>query len=170
MNHYFDWMNEMKVPFLKPHQLIYIALRDVDAHERHIIKELGIKAYTMHDIDKHGIGKIMEMVLDHAIGRKEKPLHLSFDIDSIDPLYAPSTGTRVAGGLTYREAYFICESLAHSKLLASMDVVEVNPSLYGMGIASQIGSMGTGNIVPVKDGTAEMAVGLMSSALGNSII
>lgn len=54
------------------------------------------------------------MVLDHLLDRVERPLHLSFDIDAVDPLYAPSTGTRVAGGLSYREAYYICEAVAHS--------------------------------------------------------
>jgi arginase len=97
----------------------------------------------------------MEMATDHVIGRVERPLHLSFDIDSIDPLFAPSTGTRVSGGLNYREAYYIAESCADTGMLAGMDLVEVNPDL-----SSDEG----------RDMTVEMAVGLISSAMGNKII
>ncbi|GAB5033585.1 arginase [Nannochloropsis oceanica] len=151
----FHWLNEENVPRLLPTRLAYVGLRDVDAGEKAFIRSLGIKAYSMHEVDKHGIGKVMEMVLDHLLDRSERPLHLSFDIDAVDPLYAPSTGTRVAGGLSYREAYYICEEVAHSGCLASMDLVEVNPSL----------TMAGGD-----ERTVDMAVGLISSALGNSII
>lgn len=151
----FHWLDEEKVPVLPPTRLAYVGLRDLDAGEKAFIRSLGIKAYSMHEVDKHGIGKVMEMVLDHLLDRTERPLHLSFDIDAVDPLYAPSTGTRVAGGLSYREAYYICEEVSHSGCLASMDLVEVNPSL----------TMAGGD-----ERTVDMAVGLISSALGNSII
>ena len=151
----FHWLDEEKVPVLPPTRLAYVGLRDLDAGEKAFIRSLGIKAYSMHEVDKHGIGKVMEMVLDHLLDRTERPVHLSFDIDAVDPLYAPSTGTRVAGGLSYREAYYICEEVAHSGCLASMDLVEVNPSL----------TMAGGD-----ERTVDMAAGLISSALGNSII
>jgi arginase len=80
---------------------VYIGLRDIDAGEKHILKSLGIKVFTMHDVDKYGIGRIMEMV--HAYIGAHRPIHLSFDVDALDPTVAPSTGTPVRGGLSFRE-------------------------------------------------------------------
>ena len=80
---------------------------------------------------RHGIGKIMDMALGW-IGR-DTPIHLSFDIDSLDPMYAPSTGTAVRGGLTLREGDFIAESVHETGNLIALDLVEVNPSLEEQG-------------------------------------
>ena len=110
-------------PCLDPSDIIYIALRDVDKYEKAFIRDLGIKAYTMFDIDRLGIGAVMDRVL-RDVG-DESNIHLSFDIDACDPFYAPSTGTKVGGGLTFREAHFICETLADTRRLTSMDMVEV---------------------------------------------
>ncbi len=68
---------------LDPQSIVYVGLRDVDAPEKRILKEHGIKAFSMHDVDRHGIGKVMEMALDY-LGR-DRPLHLTFDIDALDP-------------------------------------------------------------------------------------
>ena len=81
----------------------------------------------MYDVDKHGIGKIMEMTLDY-LGR-ECPLHLSFDVDALDPTVAPSTGTPVRGGLTFREGHYICEAVHETGRLVAVDLMEVNPTL-----------------------------------------
>jgi arginase len=81
----------------------------------------------MYDIDRMGIGKVMEETLTHLDG---KDIHLSFDIDAIDPFYAPHTGTAVTGGLSFREGNFICEALAESGRLSSMELVEVDPSQH----------------------------------------
>jgi arginase len=70
---------------------VYIGLRDVDAAEKKILRENGIKAYSMHEVDKYGIGKVVEMALDHVNPGREKPIHLSFDVDALDPTVAPST-------------------------------------------------------------------------------
>lgn len=70
---------------------MYIGLRDIDVHEKRILREHGIKCFTMHEVDKYGIGKVMEMALDHVAGSKERPIHLSFDVDALDPTVAPST-------------------------------------------------------------------------------
>lgn len=153
----FDWMNTEGVPCLSPSRLVYIGLRDLDIAERHIIKQLGIRAYTMHEIDKFGISKCMEWSLDYLQGRRVRPIHLSLDIDSVDPAFAPSTGTRVNGGLSYREAYYIAEATAATGVLSSMDLVEVNPSLGG-------------NIEGASERTVNMANGLIASALGNKIL
>lgn len=74
------WMS----PCLKPENLVYIGLRDVDAEEKKIIRELGIKAFSMHDVDKHGIGKVVEMALDAVNPARDKPIHLSYDVDALD--------------------------------------------------------------------------------------
>lgn len=108
-------------------KLVYIGLRDVDRGEKLILREHGIKAFSMHDIDRHGIGRVMEMALGH-IG-SDTPIHLSFDVDALDPLWAPSTGTPVRGGLTLREGDYIAECVHETGSLIAMDLVEVNPTL-----------------------------------------
>ena len=72
--------------------LVYIGLRDVDAGERKLLKDHKIKAFSMHDVDKHGIGKIVEMALDHVNPKRNRPIHLSYDVDALDPTVAPATG------------------------------------------------------------------------------
>lgn len=116
---------------------VYIGLRDIDAGEKMILKSLGIKVFTMHDVDKHGIGRVMEMVLAHV--GANRPIHLSFDVDALDPTVAPSTGTPVRGGLTFREGellilgfqrrklttpgHYITEAIAETGNLVAIDIV-----------------------------------------------
>lgn len=78
---------------LRPDRIVYIGLRDLDAGEKLRLRTLGVKAFSMQQIDKYGIGRVMEMALAHL--GTERPLHLSFDIDSVDPAFAPGTGTKV---------------------------------------------------------------------------
>jgi arginase len=92
----FEWVK----PVLKPERLVYIGLRDVDAGEKRILKENKIKAFSMHEIDRYGIGKVVEMALDHVNPNKDLPIHLSFDVDALDPSVAPSTGTPVRNDLS----------------------------------------------------------------------
>lgn len=120
-----------------------------------MLRRLNIKAFTMQHVDRYGIGKVMEMTLDHLMDRKQRPLHLSYDIDAVDPVIAPSTGTIVRGGLTYREAHYVAESVAETGLLGSMDIVEVNPSLVPGSGANE---------------TADAAVGIVTSAMGSRIL
>lgn len=87
----FAWVK----PVLKPERIVYIGLRDVDAGEKRILKENNIKAFSMHEVDKYGIGKVVEMALDHVNPKRALPIHLSFDVDALDPSVAPSTGTPV---------------------------------------------------------------------------
>lgn len=105
---------------LVPANLIYIGLRDVDKAEKKILRQHGIRAYSMHDVDKNGIGKLMEMVMEE-IG--DRPVHLSFDVDALDPMWAPSTGTPVRGGLTLREGDYVCECLHEGGGLVAVDLV-----------------------------------------------
>ena len=137
----FDWIK----PVLKPNRIVYIGLRDVDAGEKRILKNSGIKAFSMHEVDKYGIGKVVEMALDHVNPSRDRPIHLSFDVDALDPTVTPSTGTPVRGGLTFREGHYICEAVYETGLLVALDIMvsshsrisasvliihqEVNPSL-----------------------------------------
>jgi hypothetical protein len=88
----FSWVK----PALKTDRIVYIGLRDVDAGEKKILKENGIKAFSMTDVDRHGIGKVVEMALDSVNPNRDRPIHLSFDVDALDPTVAPSTGTPVS--------------------------------------------------------------------------
>jgi len=143
-------------PRLDPSQIVYIGLRDVDPSERVWIHELGIKAFTMYDIDHYGIGQVMDKTFEHLLkDDPSRPLHLSYDIDAVDPAWAPATGTTVRGGLTYREAHFVGEAVAQSGNLSSAEIVELNPSL----------SPGEGG-----DDTVELGLQLITSFMGKSII
>ncbi|KAF8329973.1 arginase [Cantharellus anzutake] len=124
----FPWLNG---PFLPPNRLCYIGLRDVDAGEKKILKDYAVKAFSMHAVDKYGISKVIEMALDHVCPNRDLPIHLSFDVDALDPTVAPSTGTPVRGGLTFREGHYICEAVWETGLLVGLDIMEVNPSLEG---------------------------------------
>ncbi|XP_043860208.1 arginase-1 [Dromiciops gliroides] len=121
----FSWVT----PCLSAKDIVYIGLRDVDPGEHLIIKELGIKFFSMTEVDKLGIGKVMEETLNYLIGRKKRPIHLSYDVDGLDPTLTPATGTPVPGGLTYREGLYITEEVYKTGLLSGVDIMEVNPSL-----------------------------------------
>lgn len=154
----FEWLSspEFEHARLNPDSIVYVGLRDVDKMERKFIKDMGIKAFTMYDIDKYGVGKVMDLALAHLLEENnERPIHVSWDIDAVDPIHAPATGTAVRGGLTYREAHFVAEAIAMSGALASVEMVELNPTL----------SDGTGS-----DETIELGLGLISSLMGKSII
>ncbi|XP_075453440.1 arginase-1 [Ascaphus truei] len=120
----FSWVK----PCLSAKDIVYIGLRDVDPGEHCILKTLGIKYYSMSDVDSLKIDKVMEETLEYLVGKKKRPIHLSFDIDGLDPSVAPATGTPVHGGLTYREGMYITEQLYKTGLLSAVDMMEVNPS------------------------------------------
>ncbi|MFN0059305.1 MAG: arginase [Planctomycetota bacterium] len=138
-------------PKLAPHRVVQIGLRDVDVKERGLLKDAGVHTYTMADIDKRGIGTIVDEAVTIATGDADL-LHVSFDIDALDPQLAPGTGTAIPGGLTYREAHLALEIVAACGRLRSLELVEVNP------------------ILDDKNRTAELAVGLIASALGKTIL
>jgi arginase len=154
----FQWLAspEMASVRLDPASIVYVGLRDVDTEERRIIREKNIKAFTMFDIDKHGIGKVMDLALAHLLEKDSKrPIHVSYDIDAVDPIHAPATGTTVRGGLTYREAHYVAEAVASSGSLASVEIVELNPTL----------SDGAGS-----SETIELGLGIITSLMGKSIL
>ncbi|CAB4377102.1 unnamed protein product [Rhizophagus irregularis] len=117
----FEWINKI----LSPDRIVYIGLRDVEASEKKILKQLGIKAFSMHEVDKYGIGKVVEMALDAVNPKRDLPIHLSFDVDALDPTVAPSTGTPVRGGLTFREGHYICEAIHDTGCVVAVDIMEV---------------------------------------------
>jgi arginase len=110
-------------------RLAYIGLRDVDGFEKQCIRENNITAFSMHHVDKFGIAQVVEKALKRVDPEGTRPIHLSFDVDAVDPAYAPSTGTPVRGGLTWREACYLCEAVADTGRLVAMDLVECNPHL-----------------------------------------
>lgn len=114
---------------LKSNRIAYIGLRDVDEGEKKILRDHKIPSYSMYHIDKFGIGKVIEMALDQINPDRSNPIHLSYDVDALDPSVVAATGTRVEGGLSLREGLFISEAIAETGLLGSLDIVEVNPLL-----------------------------------------
>ena len=128
-----------------------IGLRDVDPGEKRMLREFGVKAFSMSDVDKLGMTRVMEEAVAIASGGG-RPIHVSFDMDAIDPSEAPGTGTPVKGGLSYREAHLVMEMLHDSGRLGSIEMVEINP------------------ILDRRNQTATLAVGLICSGLGQSIL
>jgi len=120
----FDWFKSC----LKPEDIVYIGLRDIDAFEKENLTKHNIKVYDIDDVTELGIGQVMKEIQEYfnADG-KTHPIHISFDIDGIDPIYAPQTGTKARGGLTDREAKFILRKLVQTGNVVSMDLVEINP-------------------------------------------
>ncbi|VDK44933.1 unnamed protein product [Taenia asiatica] len=117
-------------PVLEANQLLYIGLRDVDAPELKFIKDLNIPYFNMEDVRSIGIEGVMETTLRTIMRFSPNcQIHLSFDIDGLDPKYAASTGTPVPGGLSLEEGKYICKTLGQTGLLKSMVVAEVNTSL-----------------------------------------
>lgn len=131
--------------YLKKENIVYIGSRDLDREERKAMKEQGIKVFTMHEIDDMGIKKVMEEAIKIA-GDNTDGIHVSFDMDALDPSIAPGTGTKVPGGMNYREAHYAMELIAQSEKLVSAEFVEVNPlldnaNMTGQAAAALIGSL-----------------------------
>jgi arginase len=144
--HYDDWT----LPAIEPGKLALVGVRSLDQGERDLLKRLDAKVYTMSEIDKRGIEPCMREALEHAGGGAF--LHLSLDMDAVDPEHAPGVGTPVRGGLSYREAHLAMEIVAESGSVDSFDVVEVNP------------------VLDRENATGKLAVELVASALGARIL
>ena len=138
-------------PKLDPQKIIIVGARELDFGERELLRSHHVHVFTMSDIDQRGISNVMSEALSLA-ERASDGIHLSLDMDALDPVHAPGVGTPVRGGLTYREAHMIMELVANSGRLIGMDVVEVNP------------------ILDRENTTALLAVELVMSALGKKII
>ena len=112
---------------LRPEDVVYVALRSVDPGERALIHDLGIRYFSMKEIDELGIARVAAETVERLSGLSR--VHVSFDADAIDPSVAPGVGTPIKGGLTLREAFLLMELFAESELVTSLDLVEVNPML-----------------------------------------
>ena len=134
-------------PAVRPENLVYVGLRDVDAAEVATIKAKGISAFTMRDIDERGLVVVMREAIARA-SAGTAGIYVSCDADWVDPFEAPGVGTPVKGGATYREAHLAMEMLSDSARMIGMDVVEINPVLDRV------------------NRSAELMVGLVASALG----
>jgi arginase len=139
------------VPKLDPQKIVIVGARNLDLGERELLRSHHVNVFTMSDIDQRGISNVMGEALSLA-GKARDGIHLSLDMDALDPEHAPGVGTPVPGGLTYREAHMIMELIADSGHLIGMDVVEVNP------------------ILDRENATALLAVELIMSALGKKIM
>lgn len=137
---------------LKPKEVVLIGVRSLDPAERRALMESGPEVYTMRDVDELGIAEVTRQALSHFSRLGLQRIHVSLDLDVLDPSIAPGVGTPVPGGLSYREAHLLMELLADDERVGSLDVVEINP------------------ILDVRNGTAELAVELVASLLGQSII
>lgn len=134
-----------------PDRVALVGIRSVDEGERNHLRALGVHVYTMADIDRHGIHHVMEQAIAD-VSRETDMVHVSFDLDAVDPNIAPGVGTPVKGGLSYREAHSVMESLAEAGVVTSLEVVEVNP------------------ILDDRNRSAEFAVELVQSAFGKKIL
>jgi len=126
----FEWIEDYLKNPLTENRIAYIGLRDIDEREKTLLRESNMLVYSMIDVDRLGIAGLMEEIIGRlSPDTNPRPIHLSFDIDAVDPQFAPGTGTRARGGLNYREARYICTRLADTKRLESMDLVEINPDI-----------------------------------------
>jgi arginase len=136
---------------MDPRNTVLIGLRDIDEHERKIVRDLGVVTFTMRDIDELGLRKIMEQAIA-AASNGTAGFHLSLDMDAVDPDEAPGVGTPVRGGMSYREAHLSMETISDSENMLSMEIVEVNP------------------VLDSQNRTALLGVELVTSALGKKIL
>ena len=138
-------------PDVRAENVSVLGARELDSGEKALLSELGVRVFTMSEIDERGVGACMEEALARA-NDGTGGFHLSVDLDVLDPRVAPGVGTPVQGGLTYREGHLVCEKAARSGKLLSLEIVELNP------------------VLDDRNHTAQLAVGLVASALGKSII
>jgi arginase len=115
-------------PKVRPSRTVLVGVRDLDAGERAFLAEVGVRCFTMSEIDEKGLRRCMEEAIP-LLTSSTAGFHVSFDIDAVDPTHAPGVGTAVPGGLTYREAHLVAEMSARTKLVTSVEVMEVNPVL-----------------------------------------
>ncbi len=138
-------------PALNPEDVVIIGARDVDPAEVPLVRELGVRVYTMSELDARGTAACLREAFAH-VQRHTTGVHLSFDLDGVDPTEAPGVGTPVPGGLNLRESHLVCEWAAETGRLVGMEMVELNPTR------------------DVRNKTGELARWLIESALGRSIL
>ncbi|OQE27699.1 hypothetical protein PENSTE_c004G00704 [Penicillium steckii] len=132
----FDWIQQNHLIDMK--KMVYIGTRDVDDEERKLIQQNGIKFFDMNDIKKHGIDSVASMALEYV--GEQTPIHLSCDIDALDPEWAPSAGHLVPGGLSLQEGELVVRRVHETGNLIAMDLVEVNPTINVDGVERTVNS------------------------------
>ncbi|HPX25680.1 MAG TPA: arginase, partial [Treponemataceae bacterium] len=135
---------------VNPKNVCYIGLRDIDEGEKLLMKEAGVTAFTMSDIDRQGFSNILKKILVFFKTHVDV-VHISFDMDVIDPMFAPGVGIPLPGGLNYREALLLMEEMSSLGMVKSAEFVEVNP------------------VLDVRNQTAAMVVELIGRLLGHKI-
>jgi arginase len=140
-----------KNPMVDPSRTVLIGIRDLDPGEQNTIREMGVRAFTMRDVDEMGMRNVIQEAVRIA-SNGTAGFHLSFDVDSMDPSVAPGVGTAVPGGFTYREGHLAMELLHDSGKILSMDITEVNP------------------VIDTSNQTAVMATEMALSAFGKRIL
>jgi arginase len=138
-------------PAIEPRNVVLVGVRDLDAKERRLIKESGVHVLTMRDIDERGLREVMSEAIKFANDDTDG-VAVSLDLDFVDPSDAPGVGTPVRGGVTYREAHLAMEMIADSKLMVSLEVVEINP------------------VIDLHNKTALLGVEMVCSGLGKKIL
>lgn len=138
-------------PKAHPSNIALVGVRDLDAGERKLLQSAGVHVFTMHEVDRLGLPEVVGLALE-GVRHGVDSVHLSLDLDVVDPMQAPGVGTPVLGGLTYRETHLTMELLAASGDIGSMDVVEVNP------------------VLDSHNETARLAVAFSLSGLGKRIM
>jgi arginase len=138
-------------PMVEPRNIVLVGIRELDSKERRLVKESGVHVFTMREIDERGMREVMAEALRFA-SDDTAGVAVSLDMDFIDPSDAPGVGTPVRGGVTYREAHLAFEMIADSKLMTSLELVEINP------------------VIDLHNTTATLAVELVLSGLGKKIL
>ncbi len=138
-------------PALDARDVVVVGARDIDSTELALVKDLGVRVYTMHEIDRRGAAVCFEEALEQ-VTRDTAGVHVSFDLDGVDPECAPGVGTPVPGGLTLRESHLICEMVNQTGALLGLEMVELNPTFDH------------------ENKTGRLAVWLVQSALGKTIL
>ncbi|KEG01008.1 arginase, putative [Plasmodium vinckei vinckei] len=162
---YFEWSE--KLLHLKPEHVAIIGIRDIDKYEKIILRKCNINYYTMFDIDKKGIYNVICEALNRIDPNHNSPIHISLDIDSVDSMFAPGTGTIAKGGLNYREINLLMKVLADTKRVISMDIVEYNPLL------DEDDKVVHGDSLPIDPNatkTGKLCLELIARILGNDIV
>jgi arginase len=142
---------EGRFPKVEADRVALVGVRDLDLAEMETMHSSGVHVFTMKEIDERGIADVMREAIRVASGPEAGPIHVSFDVDGVDPRFAPGVGTAVDGGLTYREAHLAMEMVAETQRLSSVDVVEINP------------------VLDTANRTGRLAMELILSALGKRI-
>ncbi len=138
-------------PMVEPRNVVLVGIRDLDSKERRLVKESGVRIFTMRDIDERGMQEVMAAALRQAIDDTDG-IAVSLDMDFVDPTDAPGVGTPVRGGVTYREAHLALEMIADSRSMACFEIVEINP------------------VIDLHNTTALLGLELALSGLGKKIL